>query len=184
MRCVARYFGAILVLFVGATLAVASAELKIGESAPTFSLRTIEGKTLTLADMRGKIAVVHFAATWCPFCAAEAPNLEKLYREYRDRGVTVCIVDIKERVSVVQKNARKFGFSFPVLLDPEGAVAQSFAPPPSVQPDLARDEVMIASNLIIDREGKIRFFSLLDSARFDAKLEALRARLDKLLEEK
>ena len=43
---------------------------------------------------------------------------------------------------------------------------------------------MIASNLIIDREGKIRFFSLLDSAHFDAKLVGLRAQLDKLLEEK
>jgi hypothetical protein len=51
-----------------------------------------------------------------------------------------------------------------------------------VQPDLGRDEVMVASNLLIDREGRIRFFSLLDTAGFDARLVNLRAVLDALLE--
>jgi peroxiredoxin len=166
------------------TISAAFAELTVGESAPAFSLRTPEGKTISSDDLKGKITVVHFAATWCPFCAAEAPHLEKLYADYRDRGIAVCVIDVKEPAALVAKNARKFGFSFPVLLDDEGQVARSFAPPASVQPDLSREEVMIASNLIIDREGRIRVFTLLDSARFDAKLVGLRTRLDKLLEEK
>lgn len=157
---------------------------QVGDPAPTFSLKTIDGKVLALEDLRGKLVVLHFAATWCPFCAAEAPHLEKLYREYRERGVEVCIIDIKEPAPLVAKNARKLGLSFPVLLDTEGEVAQRFAPPSAVQPDLARDEVMIASNLVVDREGRIRFFSLLDSANFDAKLVTLRARLDQLLDPK
>lgn len=74
-------------------------------------------------------------------------------------------------------------FSFPVLLDPNGKVSSAYAPP-GVQPDLERDQVPMASNLIIDKEGKIRFYSLLDSANFDAKLVALTARLDQLLTEK
>jgi len=79
--------------------------------------------------------------------------------------------------------AKRWGFTFPVLLDPDGAATSSYAPA-GVLPDLPRDQVPIASNLIIDREGKIRFFSLLDSAKFDARLVALRARLDELLVEK
>jgi peroxiredoxin len=71
-------------------------------------------------------------------------------------------------------------FTFPVLLDTEGSVSTSYAPE-GVLPDLPRDQVPIASNLIIDDEGKIRFYSLLDSANFDAKLVLLRERLEKLL---
>ena len=67
------------------------------------------------------------------------------------------------------------------LRDVDGAVSRRYAP--DVLPDLPREQVPIASNLIIDREGRIRFYSLLDSMNFDAKLVALRARLDALLAE-
>jgi peroxiredoxin len=75
---------------------------------------------------------------------------------------------------------KQIKYTFPVVLDAEGKVSITYAPP-GVQPDLARDQVPIASNLIIDRDGKIRFYSLLDSVHFDAKLLALTARLDQLL---
>ena len=71
-------------------------------------------------------------------------------------------------------------FSFPVLLDEDGKVATAYAPA-GVLPDLARDEVVLASNLIIDREGKIRFYSLLNTTSFDAKLISARKKLDELL---
>jgi hypothetical protein len=71
-------------------------------------------------------------------------------------------------------------WTLPVLLDIDGRVSASFAPE-GVLPDLPRDQIPIASNLIIDRQGRIRFYSLLDSRNFDAKLIALSARLDDLL---
>ena len=74
--------------------------------------------------------------------------------------------------------ARKF--SFPVLLDTHGQVSSSYAPP-DILPDLAREDVCIASNLLIDAKGKIQFFSLLDSRNFDAKLIAMTKRLEELL---
>ena len=77
--------------------------------------------------------------------------------------------------------AKKWDFSFPVLLDPDGKATEGYAPP-GVLPDLPRNQVPIASNLIIDREGRIRFFSLLDSVNFDARLVALTARLEELLD--
>jgi hypothetical protein len=67
-----------------------------------------------------------------------------------------------------------------VLLDPEGSTSAKYAPA-GVLPDLPREQVPIAANLIIDGEGKIRFYTLLDSANFDAKLKALTARLQELL---
>jgi peroxiredoxin len=152
----------------------------IGSVAPSFSLKAMDGKTYSLEQMRGKYVVLHFAATWCPFCNAEAPNIEALYKSYRDKGVQVFIVDVKEDKTVVERSLNRFNFSFPVLLDENGTVSATYAPE-GVQPALARDEVPIASNLIIDKEGKIRFYSLLNTKDFDAKLIQLKQKLDELI---
>jgi peroxiredoxin len=105
-----------------------------------------------------------------------------LNQTYRDRGVRALVIDVMETPEVAKGWAERWKFSFPVLLDPDGKATSLWAPPDAV-PDLPRDQVPIASNLIIDRDGKIRFYSLLDSANFDAKLVALQARLDELLAE-
>ena len=103
-----------------------------------------------------------------------------MQQTYRSRGVQALIIDVMETPVVAEAWAKRHKFSFPVLLDPDGKATSLYAPPDAL-PDLPRDQVPIASNLIIDGEGKIRFYSLLDSANFDAKLVALRARLDELL---
>jgi len=152
----------------------------IGQEAPSFTLKSLNEETYSLEQQRGKYVVIHFAATWCPFCNAEAPNLEELYKNYHDKGVEVILVDVKEGKDLVEKSRDRFNFSFPVLLDEDGSVSAKYAPP-GVQPDLARDEVAIASNLIIDKEGNIQFYSLLDTENFDAKLTRVKQKLDDLL---
>ena len=92
----------------------------------------------------------------------------------------VLVIDVLETKEATRTYAERSGFSFPVLLDPEGKVSASYAPE-GVQPDLPRDQVPIASNLIIDPQGNIQFYSLLDSVNFDAKLVQLQQRLDQLL---
>lgn len=151
-----------------------------GQPAPSFSLQDLNGKTWSLNDFKGKFLMIHFATTWCPFCNAEAPHLEQLYNSYKEKGVAVLIIDVKENKELVETTFKRFNFSFPVLLDEDGKIAASYAPQ-GILPDLARDEVVLASNLIIDKEGKIRFYSLLDSKAFDAKLLNAKKRLDELL---
>jgi len=153
----------------------------IGKIAPTFELPNLDGEMVSLSSYRGKYLVIHIATTWCPFCNAEAPYLEELSQQYQDKDVKVLIIDVKEPKELVQAKLQdKFNFTFPLLLDLDGTVAASFAPK-GVLPDLARDEVMLASNLLIDPEGKIQFMSLLDSRNFDAKLIDLKQRLNELL---
>lgn len=152
----------------------------LGQMAPSFTLKALGGKTYSLEQLKGKYVVIHFAATWCPFCNAEAPYLQELYKSYHEKGVEVFIVDVKEDKGMVEKTLSRFNFSFPVLLDEDGAVSAKYAPE-GVQPDLARHEVPLASNLIIDKEGKIRFYSLLNTTAFDAKLTKLKEKLDSLL---
>jgi len=90
------------------------------------------------------------------------------------------VIDVGESKEKTAEYASRSKYTFPVLLDADGKVATSWAPA-GVLPDLPRDQVPIASNLILDREGKIRFYSLLDTASFDARLVALTARLEELL---
>lgn len=148
---------------------------------PDFELTDYEGYSIQASDLKGKYTVIHIATTWCPFCNAEAPNLEQLYQDYKDQNVEVLIIDVKEdRKLVKELLIDRFNLSFPILFDSDGGVAARFAPK-DVLPDLTRDEVMLASNLLIDPEGNIRFFSLLDTQNFDAKLIKLKTVLDELL---
>jgi peroxiredoxin len=103
-----------------------------------------------------------------------------LAEAYREQGVQTIVIDVMEPEATAAAWAKRWSFPFPVLLDADGKVAESYAPPDAL-PDLPRNQVPIAANLIIDREGRIRFYTLLDSVSFDARLVALRARLDGLL---
>lgn len=146
-----------------------------------FSLESTDGETVSLSSYKGKFIVVHIATTWCPYCNAEAPYLEEIYQEYHTKNVAVLIIDVKESKELAQERIKqKFNLSFPVLLDTDGAVAASLAPA-DVLPELARDEIMLASNLVIDPDGNIQFMSLLDTKNFDVKLVNLKKRLDELL---
>jgi peroxiredoxin len=149
--------------------------------APDFSLPTLESQTIDLINYRGKFVVLHIATTWCPFCNAEAPYLEKLHQDYKDKNVVVLLMDVKEPNELIQeKLKKKYNLTFPIMLDVDGKAAAAFAPK-DVLPDLSRDEVMLASNILIDPEGNIQFMSLLDSKNFDAELKELKKRLDELL---
>jgi alkyl hydroperoxide reductase subunit AhpC len=106
--------------------------------------------------------------------------LQALNDKYADRGVVAMVVDVLEDEKTVAAWVKQTKWSIPVVRDVDGKVSESYAPA-GVLPDLPRNQIPIASNLIIDREGKIQFYSLLDSRNFDAKLVALTARLDALL---
>jgi peroxiredoxin len=90
------------------------------------------------------------------------------------------VIDVSEESETAAAWKSKLEWTIPVLLDFDGSTAESYAPE-GLLPDLPRSEIPIASNLIIDRDGKIQFYSLLDSRNFDAKLIALKARLDEIL---
>ncbi|NND32155.1 MAG: redoxin domain-containing protein [Saprospiraceae bacterium] len=151
--------------------------------APDFQLVDLHGDIVSMQDYQGKYLVIHIATTWCPYCNAEAPYLEELYREYLDKNVGVLIIDVREpKELIASKLQDRFQLSFPILLDSEGTVAASFAPP-EVLPELARDEIMLASNILVDPNGHIQYMSLLDTRNFDSKLIHIKEKLNELLQE-
>ena len=173
---------ALVAVTISATVSADSWNYRVGESAPEFTLSSLDGKSVALSGYKGKILVMSFMTSWCPYCNAAAPYLEQLSRTYQSRGVDTLIIDVHEDKAPVSEFAAKHALTFPVALDSDGKVTTSYAPPPTIAPDLKREETMIASFMVVDAQGKIQFLSLNeDTAKFDAKLTRLKARLDQLL---
>jgi len=97
---------------------------KIGGPAPAFSLKRLDGGgTVDLASLRGKPVVLNFWASWCGPCKAEAPALEKLWRQYRGKGVVFVGVDSNDASSDARRFMSAHGITYPVVSDKNGLVA-------------------------------------------------------------
>ncbi len=96
-----------------------------GQAAPNFTLTNMQGQQVSLADLKGKVVIVNFWATWCPPCREEMPSMEMLYRKYKDQGLEILAVNAeKDGARLVRKFLQKTPYSFPILLD-EGADVQN-----------------------------------------------------------
>jgi peroxiredoxin len=90
-----------------------------------FTLTSLDGKAYSLKDLRGKVVLVNFWATWCPPCRKEMPDLEALSKQYLDQGLVVLAIS-DESVDKVQPFISKQVYTFPILLDPGRKVNEAF----------------------------------------------------------
>lgn len=94
-----------------------------GKPAPPFALPDLDGKTVRLEDFRGKVLLLFFWATWCPFCREELPGLLKVARPLESDGLAVLLVDIREGEELVRRTVQERGYHARVALDRTGDVA-------------------------------------------------------------
>jgi peroxiredoxin len=113
-----------------------------GHSPPDFRLPTLDGGSMTLSDLKGKVVLINFWATWCGPCREEMPSLERLYRHFKYEKFTLLGVDIMEHPETVKRFVREYNLSFPILLDKAGDVSAKYA------------ANAIPTTYIIDKEGK------------------------------
>lgn len=153
---------------------------KLGEKID-FTLTDLEGKSVSLSDYKGKVTLVFFFTTWCPYCSAEAPYLEKeVWQKFKDRGVQVLAIDVLENKELVEKMRQRFNWTFPVLLDMDGKVTKKFAPE---KEGLSPEVAIINSHFILDRELRMRYYEYLNMERFDARAKATIKKLEEMLAE-
>lgn len=134
----------------------------VGFAAPDFSLVTLEGEALRLSDLRGRVVILNFWATWCPPCRAEMPALERIAKAYEPAGLTVLGVHATDQDSVgaARAFAADFELTFPIVLDTEGAASRLYA------------LGAMPSTYVIDKDGIIREV-ILGGPLSEATLESL-----------
>jgi peroxiredoxin len=89
---------------------------------PEFSGATADGKTVSLAGLRGRVILLNFWATWCQECRLEMAMFEQLHRELTVQGLAVVAINAREETSTIREYARELGITFPLMLDPKGTV--------------------------------------------------------------
>jgi len=140
-----------------------------GDKAADFKLEKLDGTTLSLDQLRGKVVFLNIWATWCGPCREEMPSMELLYNELKDNKDFVMLAvsqDTKGR-SVVAPYVARNGYHFTILLDPENKVGESY------------DVSGVPETFIINRGGQIvaHHMGAFDWSRPDVK-DALKQLLD------
>lgn len=141
-RVISRVTGVLL------AVTLATQAFALGESAPDFSLRALDGSMVRLSEQTtaGKVVLVNFWATWCGPCQVEMPHLQRMYTKYADVGLVVLSITIDDAKSATQVKplVKRNGFTFPVLQDLDSKVVTSFNP-----------QKTLPYTLIVDRQGRI-----------------------------
>ena len=126
--------------------------IEVGDMAPDFEMEFTNGQKTKLSELRGKIVILQFTASWCSVCRLEMPQLEKdVWQKYKDQNVLLIGVDRDEPLEIVIAFQKKIGTTYPLALDPGANIFGLFA----------NKEAGVTRNVVIDKTGKIVFLTRL-----------------------
>jgi len=126
--------------------------VKVGDKAPDFTINEAGGKTYKLSDLKGKVVMLQFTASWCTVCRTEMPFIEKeIWQEKKSAGLEVIGIDRDEPAEKVLGFQKDIAVTYPLALDPGAGIFGLFA----------LKEAGVTRNVIIDRSGKIIFLTRL-----------------------
>jgi thiol-disulfide isomerase/thioredoxin len=122
----------------------ASASANVGDAMPAYTAKTLGGAPYDLASEKGSVVLVNVWATWCGPCRFEIPELQKMHDEFGKRGFKVVGISVDEgEAKEVQQFATDQKMTYPVVLDPEGRIANVLA------------TTVLPTSVLLDRHGKI-----------------------------
>ncbi len=134
--------------------------VKIGDSAPDFNIQYLDGVRKKLSENKGKVIMLQFTASWCSVCRKEMPFIEsEIYQKLKNNPDFMLIgIDLKEDSATIRKFQSATKISYPIVLDPQGEIFEQYA----------EKDAGVTRNVIIDKQGKIRFLTrLFDRKEFD-----------------
>ncbi len=134
----------------------------IGKPAPDFTLKTLDGKTLTLSQLRGKAVVLNFWATWCPPCKVELPWFVDFQKQYAGQGLEIVGISEDEGgKDKVAAFAKEMGVNYTIAVD-DDTVSRKYG-----------DVEDLPTTFYIDRNGKIVQFvmGLADRSEIEEKIK-------------
>lgn len=118
--------------------------LKNGDMVPEFKVTTLDGKEIATSELKGKIILINFFATWCGPCMKELPEVQKqLWPKFKDKNFVMVSIGREHTKEELSKWNKKKGFTFPIAPDPKREVYSKFA------------SQYIPRNFIVDKTGKI-----------------------------
>jgi peroxiredoxin len=115
------------------------------QQAPAFTLQSVDGKTVSLAQFKGDVVMINFWASWCGPCRQEMPLLDDIYKQYKDMGFVLLGVNVEPDSHDANTWLQKTPVSYPILYDPKSQVSQLY----QVQ--------AMPTTVIVDRQGNVRY---------------------------
>jgi peroxiredoxin len=135
---------------VGPATVVAAGHAEVGHAAPDFTTPALNGGTVRLSSLRGKVVLINFWATWCTACQAEMPAIQQVWDRYRGRGLDVIAVDFREgNKAAMQRFLSQVGAKFTAALDPDGKIADAYGV-----------TFGLPTSVFVDRDGTVQVIHL------------------------
>ena len=104
------------------------AAVRVGDTPSKVTLSDLKGNSVVLpSDFKGKVALIHFWASWCTTCRGEMTALESVYGKYGRRGVVPCSISVGESREAVVSYLKNMTISYPVLFDPSSSTVKKFS---------------------------------------------------------
>ena len=133
-----------LLIVLSGILGMAARPPLVGSPAPEIVLKDLQGRDVKLSDLRGKVVLVNFWATWCKPCKEEMPAMQASYDKLRDKGFVVLAVNELEDTARVAEHIRTHGHTFEVVMDHNNQVANMYG------------VVGLPASFLIDPQGIVR----------------------------
>ena len=139
--------------------------VRVGDPCPYFELSLADGSKTTLAQLKGKLVLLQFTASWCSVCRREMPVIEEeIWQVYKEKGLILIGVDRDEPLEKVKLFSSEMKISYPLALDPGAEVFALFAGKQSG----------VTRNVLISPDGKIIFLTrLFERTEFDRMIEVI-----------
>lgn len=126
--------------------------VEVGDIVPEFIMKFPNGSQITSSELKGKVTMLQFTASWCSVCREEMPHIEKeIWKLYKKVGLRVIGIDRDESAEVIKKFTKEVKVTYPIALDPGADIFALFADRNSG----------VTRNIIIDSDGRIAFLTRL-----------------------